>query len=319
MSTNHSQSKVVSTDAMRKLVEGSYEHLGVILDGALRRNSDAFGFDKDSLTRIATFENRMVVGSDAGDVFSVNFKSVDGNIVLSDIEKIKVPVVASSNVNESIKEFSFGAVDALLSEDSDSVVSHLLMLAELQERQEMEENRDYPQEAVNAVMAPRVWREIFDSQADEIKSQIEDRLESIQGDALEPKYKPLYESDEIPEERFGDYREGAENDLKVLLDRLVSLHESVESEYFGFRSSLTKDEVEEMDHDVLSQFCVFSEDLIDNIGEARSVVADTIEHENCVMCLGKVYDTFAEALTDYEIAGAFVERMVGALDDSAQT
>lgn len=309
--------KVVSVDAIQSLVEGSHEHLGSALDALLQESHSVFAKDDEEVTRMATFDDHVVVGTSAGDYFSVKFENNNGGLTLLAPEKIDVPVVSSTNATKSVKEFSLSAVDALMSENSKEAVGRLLILADLQEQRQVSEARDYPAEAEAAVTSSRPWREALSTQWKEISRQVVDKLESIRGNALEAKYKPLYETDEIPEENFESYRGLAESDLAALAERLQVLHEAVESAYFPFRDSISKDELDESEADVLSHFCFFSEDLIEDLGEIRSLVADTIENEQCVMCLGQVYDTIAESLTDCEIAGSFVQRMAGALDDAA--
>lgn len=304
-------------DAIKTLVEGSYEHLGAILDGAIQKNRQAFSAVGADVSRIATFEDHMIVGTSDGHYFNVKFESVNGSVNLSQPVKVEVPVVSSSNAAKSVKEFSLSAVDALMSEGTSGAVGRILALVDLQEQRQVSEARDYPGEAVAAVSAGRPWRQALAAQWGEISRQIVDQLESIRGGALEAKYKPMYESDDIPEEQFETYRPLAEADLNVLAGRLQSLHEAVESTYLPFRDSLSKDDLDESEEDVLSHFCFFSEDLIEDLGEIRSLVADTLENEQCVMCLGQVYDTIAESLTDCEIAGSFIQRMAGALDDAA--
>lgn len=316
-SNQSSAARIVSLDAIRTLVEGSHEHLGARLDEAIQKNRLAFAVGNAEISRIATFSDHMIVGTADGRYFNVKFENVNGSVTISPPAKVDVPVVTASNAVKSVKEFSLSAVDALMSEGSSGAVVRLLALADLQEQRQVSEARDYPGEAAAAVSSGRPWRQALSSQWKEISRQVVDQLESIRGNALEAKYKPMYETDEIPEETFGNYRPMAEADLGVLAVRLQSLYEAVESAYLPFRESITKDDLDESEADVLSHFCLFSEDLIEDLGEIRSLVADTLENEQCVMCLGQVYDTIAESLTDCEIAGSFVQRMAGALDDAA--
>jgi len=318
VATNQSSAaRIVSLDAIKTLVEGSHEHLGAALDRAIQKNRSEFSAGDVDVSRIATFGDHMIVGTSDGHYFNVKFESVNNLVTLSPPVKVDVPVVTTSNATKSVKEFSLSAVDALMSENTSGAVGRILALVDLQEQRQVSEARDYPGEAVAAVSSGRPWRQALASQWKEISRQVVDQLESIRGNTLEAKYKPMYESDEIPEEKFESYRPLAEADLGVLAGRLQSLHEAVESAYLPFRDSLSKDDLDESEEDVLSHFCFFSEDLIEDLGEIRSLVADTLENEQCVMCLGQVYDTIAESLTDCEIAGSFVQRMAGSLDDAA--
>jgi hypothetical protein len=259
----------------------------------------------------------MIVGTPSGEYFNVKFENNNGELTLLSPEKVDVPVVTSSNAVKSVKEFSLSTVDALMGEGLGDAVGKILALADLQEQRQVSEARDYPAEAQAAVTSGRPWRHVLSSQWDEINRQVVDKIESIRVGALDAKYKPMYETDEIPEEKFESYRGSAERDLAVLADRLRTLHESVESAYLPFRDSVDKDGLDESEADILAHFCFFSEDLIEDLGEIRALVADTIENEQCVMCLGQVYDTIAESLTDCEIAGSFVQRMAGSLNDAA--
>ena len=311
-----SDDKIVSADSIRKLTSGSYEHLGFLIDESIQAKKSSFVRGGATVSRMATFEDHIIVGTSDGDYFNVKFEDKNGEIILDTPVHLDVPVVSASNAVKSLKDFSLDAVDSLMSEGMDAVIGKLLILADLQGQKQISEARDYPGEAMASVVSGRPWREAFASQANEITRQVVDKLESIRGNALESKYKPMYESDEIPEEKFENYRSMALADLEVLSNRLQAVHESAETAYLPFRDSLSEDEMDEADEEVLSHFCFFSEDLIADLGEVRAIVADTVANEQCVMCLGQVYDTIVESLTDYEIAGSFVQRMTGALDDS---
>lgn len=312
-----SASRIVPVDVIRNLVEGSFEHLGASLDEAVAKNFASLSKVDADVNRIATFKDHMILGSATGEYFNVKYENKNGEIVLSACEKVEVPVVTPSNAAKSVKEFSLSAVDALMAEDAKGAAKRILALVDLQEQKQVVDARDYVAEAMAAVASGRPWRQAFSSQSKEITRQVVDKLESIRESSLEAKYKALYESDEIPEENFEKYRSLAMNDLGTLAERLQVVHEAVEAAYLPFSDSLTKEELDKSEEDVLSHFCFFSEDLIDDLGEVRSLVADTIENEECVMCLGQVYDTIAESMVDYEIAGAFVQRMAGAFDDAA--
>jgi hypothetical protein len=311
-----SANKIVSASVVKSLMEGSNEHIGLLLDKAISESAHLFNEGDASLSRVATFNDRVIVGSLNGDLFKVVFENKDNRVLLSKPEKMTVPAVSSLNSVKSVKELSLNIVDSLMSEDSKSVAKKMLSLLELQEQPQAAEPTDYPAEAVALVSSGRPWRHIFESQWAEINNQISSKIESIAELALEAKYKPLYESDDIPEENFESYRKLAEEDLSTLVGRLTAVHDLVESEYLPFVDTLDKNELSESEEEVLSHFCFFSEDLIEDLKETISLVSNTLENEQCVMCLGQVYDTIAESLTSCEIAASFVQHMVGTLVDA---
>lgn len=309
--------KIIALSTIKKLVENSHEHLGVLIDGAIERNSSMFAKPGIAIARLATFADRAIVSTADGRYFNIKFEHINGEIKNLTSEAIEVPSVTPSNAAKSIKEFSLMAVDALMSESTDGAVKQILALADLQDQPQAKARRDYVGEALAAVVNGRPWRQALTSQWTQISRQVIDKIESIKAVALEAKYKPMYESDEIPESQFESYRKLAESDLRVLMQRLDTLSVAVAGSYNPFRLALTNDGLDEAEIDVLSHFCFFSEDLLSDLGELKSLVSDTMENEQCVMCLGQVYDTIAESLTDCEIAGVFVQRMAGALNDAA--
>ena len=231
--------------------------------------------------------------------------------------QLDVPVVSTSNAGRAVRDYSLSIVDSLLSDDVGVATRGMLQLASLQEQKQVEMARDYVGETLAALSEGRPWRQVFAEQKEEIRRQIVDVLESIRGNSLETKYKPMYETDEIPEEKFEDYREMAEDDLSIVADRLESVHHAAEAAYLPFSESVGDAELEEDEAEVLSHFCFFAEDLIEDLTEIRGIVSDALANEQCVMCLGHIYDSIAESLPSYEMAASFVERMVGAFDGAS--
>lgn len=308
------EDKIVPVEAIQKLVEGSYEQLTSRLDEAVQASRSLFTEGDEEVARLATFRNRVIVGTAEGSYFEVKFESKDGDIVFGEPQQLDVPVVSSSNAARSLRDYSLSIVDSLMSEGVGGAGGKLLQLASLQEQKQVELARDYVGETLAALSDGRPWRQVFAEQKDEIRRQIVDVLESIRENSFDAKYKPMYETDEIPEEKFEDYREMAESDLALVADRLEQVHRAVESVYLPFIESVGDAELDEGETEVLSHFCFFAEDLSEDLKEVRGIVSDALANEQCVMCLGHIYDSIAESLPSYEMATSFVERMVGAFD-----
>ena len=311
------EDKIVPVEAIQKLVEGSYEQLTGRLDEAVEANRSLFAEGDEDDARLATFRNRIVVGTSEGVYFETKFESKDGEIVFGDPTRLDVPVVSSSNAARTVRDYSLSIVDSLMSEGAANAGGKLLQLASLQEQKQVELARDYVGETLAALSEGRPWRQVFADQSDEIRRQIVDVIESIHENSLEAKYKPLYETDEIPEEKFEDYREMADSDLRVVADRLELAHHAAEAVYLPFIESVGDAELEEDESEVLSHFCFFAEDLIEDLQEVRGIVSDALVNEQCVMCVGHIYDSIAESLPSYEMAVSFVERMVSAFDGAS--
>jgi hypothetical protein len=309
--------KVVPLSIVKKLVEGSYEQLTGRIDTAIEEQRSLFVGDRDiEVARLATFADRVVVGTASGEYFEAKLEHTDGSVKISEPSRLDVPVVDSTNAARAVRDYTLNAVDAILGEDTGSAAGRVLELVSLHEQRQVEAARDFSAEIAAGLAGKRQWREVYAEQQEEIHRQVVDQLEAISSEQLEAKYTPLYETDEIPEEKFELYRDGVMADLSVVSDRLESVHTRAESAYLPFLESLSGTEIAESEKKVLEHFCVFAEDLIDDLSGLRGVLSDAVQNEECVMCLGHIYDSIAEALASYEIAGRFVERMVGAMDEA---
>jgi len=307
------EDKIVPIEVVRSMVDGSYEQLTYRLDEAVGENRHLFTSGSEDIARVATFKDKIIVGTAEGSYYEVKFESKDGDIVFGEFSQLDIPVVSTSNAAKSLRDYSLGIVDSLMSEGS-GAVDRILQLASLQEQAQVELARDYVGETLAALAEGRPWRQVFAEEQDEIRRQIIDVLGSIHENAFEAKYKPLYETDDIPEEQFENYRANAETDLGLVLERLELVHRAAEAAYLPFIESVGDADLEADETNVLSHFCFFSEDLIEDLQEVRGIVSDALVNEQCVMCLGHIYDSIAESLVSYEMATSFIERMVGAFD-----
>lgn len=311
--------EMIPMDEVHKLMEGSFEHIAALVSEAVKTNKDLFlpeGSDGD-VSCLATFPDKVVVGTSEGRYFEAVFKEKDGELIFESPQALDVPVVNQSNAAEYVRDFTLSAVDALLSEDVDAARGKILALASLQEDRHVQSERDYADDVVSHLGEARPWRHIMQDQSEEIRRQVVDQIESIRESQPEPKYRPMYETDEIPEENFEDYRELVNKDLSAVGERIERVQHDAETSFLPFFESISGVEMSEDEDEVLGHFCFFSEDLINDLQAIRQLVAEAVQNEQCVMCLGQIYDALAESLVDYEIAGAFVERMVRAFDEAA--
>jgi len=310
--------RAVPVEVIQRLVEGSVEQFTSLLDEAVESHAGNLGLvEGETAGRLATFDDRVIVGTSAGRYFEVPFKVEGDGFSFGEAKDLDVPVVEDVADLSNVRSYTMSVVDSILSEGVEQAATKLLGLTALHERY-ARSKRDYVSEVAAAIAGERPWRQVYHEQRADIYRHVVDQIEGIRESQLEAKYAPLYETDDIPEERFEDFRESAESDLSLLAHRLESVHHDVETAYFPFRESIDLDALDE-DEDVVGHFCFFAEDLMEDLQELRQLVAEAMQHEQCVMCLGQIYDSIAESLADYEIAGAFVERMVNASEGSAKS
>ena len=309
MQNNVMQEKMVPAEVLRELTRGSYEHLAYRVKSAIEENKKLFVSESDvSVDSLATFNGYVLVGTDDGRYFRSKFEDVDGNIKLLLPEMLDVPLVQKKNAQDYIRDYALATVDSLLAGRQEEAVDRILALSELTEAVE-EGIADLASAVLHHVSESRLWRRILHEQKSAILEQIKDDVEGLVSRVLETKYVPLYDGT-IPEEKFENYRDMVTADLNVVSDRLEKTQMAAEMAYYPFAEAIAKMTRSSEEDQVLKQFADFSEDFFHDIESLREHVAFGLKNEQCVMCLGQVHDSMTEALTDYEIAGSFIERMV---------
>lgn len=303
-----SSEKLVTTEALRDLTQGSYEHLSLRLDDAILENSKFFTGDvKSDVARIATFKDRVVVGTSDGRYLSARYEDVDGQIHFGGPETLDVPMVDSVNVSEYVDSYVDKIVNSLMIGDKDEGKEQILALINLKESVD-DNSTDLASLVFDIVSGDSDWKRAYRENLSSIRGQLGNIAESIDNAQIEVKYSPLYNGT-LPEEKFHLYLEPAKKDLGVIGSRLSTLENKVESVYLPFVEIANSTVLEGDDKDTVSQFVGFAEGLTSEIHDLREHVKIAVENEQCAMCLGQIHDAIADNLTDYEIAGSFVEHM----------
>lgn len=308
--SNSTYEPLISAGEAEKITEGSLEQFMTSIDHQINDNSHLFTESKDDgVFRMATFGDHVVLGTASGTCYKVPFSENDGKVRFDESEKLDVNLVSRSNKEDYIKECTMSAVDALLSGRLDEAKEQILDIAHLPEGEDGED-RDYISEINNALDQDVLWRDVYSKQYENIKEHLSDDLDRIISESLSPKYEALYKTEEIPEENFEDYRGPVTKDLNSVIERLATFGKSVVESYFPFQESVDSANKSEEETEVIESFKEFAEDLIGNLHEVVDIAAEAVDNEQCVMCLGQIYDSVAESVQEFEVAGNFVQRMI---------
>lgn len=305
--------KLIPAEAIENLMNGSYESLIGRIANSLGNSSLFEGVEAEKAV-IATFADHVVVGTADGEYFKVKFEDRNGKVHFVSKEAVQVPVIDESNSSEYVRGYVMETVDAIISGDKDTVRDRLVALLNL-ESTSPSNYRDFSDIVVDLINKDRTWRSSYNENKSSICGVVGDLLEGIGSRKFESKYNKLFDS--IPEEEFGIHAEDTTADLAIVADRLETIQTKAESSFYPFTELVCQVEHSEEDEFYLHQFADLSEDYLDDIHGLREHVAYALQNEKCIMCLGKIYDALAEALTDYEIAGSFIERMSRQLVDPA--
>lgn len=304
MPFNLSKEKLVPTAAIRELTNGSFEHFTLKMDDAIAENAEMFGgSEKVSVARLATFSDRVVVGTSDGRVLSSSYTDDDNGIRFGIPEHVDVPVVDTSNAGDYVNKFMMDAVNALLMGSPETQKESVLALMNLQESVQFDdEGRDLASLVNDILTALPDWKAAYRQNIESIKANVSDVIESVVASQIESKYAPLYNGT-MPEERFHLYLESARKDLSVVADRLLAAENKISTAYSPFAQNVSDKS------DAIKEFAVFSEGVMQEVHDLREHARIAIENEQCAMCIGQIHDALAESLTDYEIATSFIEKM----------
>jgi hypothetical protein len=303
-----SSEKLVPTDAISELTKGSFEHLSLRLDDAVVENSSLFvGKDEVDVARIATFKDRVIIGTADGRYISAKYEDVDGKIKFGAMEALDVPLVDTSNVSEYVEDYIGRIVESLMVGNKSDGQNRIVALMNLQESVE-DNSTDLATLVYDIVSEVPVWKQAYRENVHSIKSALGKIIESIEKSQPEVKYMPLYDGT-LPEERFSLYLEPARRDLGAVGERLSTLESKVEKTYLPFIEIAKSAVLEGDEKETMDQFITFAEGLNAEVHSLREHIKIAVENEQCAMCLGQIHDAVASNLSDYEIAGSFVEHM----------
>lgn len=304
-----STDKMVPAEALRELTLGSFEHQALRLDDAIAENAELFlGDTKADLARLATFKDRVVVGTSDGRYFSAWYEDNQTQIRFGLPESIFVPTVDVNNVKEYVSESLFKIVDSLVkglkTEGKDGIVN-LLSLKESVD----DSAKDLASLVYDIVSNDADWKVAYREHRDTIVNQLGGVVENISAAHIETKYVPLYDGT-LPEDKFNMYLDPARRDLNIVAGRLETLENKVEVAYLPFIEEVNKDKsLSNEEKDTVEQFVSFASGLLAEVHDLREHVKIAVENEQCAMCLGQIHDAIAESLSDYEIAGSFIEQL----------
>jgi hypothetical protein len=125
-------SKLIATNSISTLVEGSFEAFSEVIRQTLIQESQRlFGNETDKLKIIGTFKNHVIVVNENAKFAKVMFETTDdGQIIITGLEDLKIPVYEDREV--LLKEQALVAVDSILAgniSEGRSIIKDLVRLS----------------------------------------------------------------------------------------------------------------------------------------------------------------------------------------------
>lgn len=289
--------KLVDSDLIAKLLEGSFELQMVRMDDLVHENEELFGGNKDTqIQTMGTFAEHAIVVNSDGQFFRATFKNSQRGLELGEVEEIDVPVFEAKDLRVRVHEHTDRAVAAIMEgkdahEDilaiydmvhngvpltAESVEESLLALDD-EVSEAINENRDEVTRFVGVMtMEPPSRR---------FAGLIEDRVSAGDRKAVVHGLRSV------------------RSYLADMSNRLVAAHEIDES------YSLPGDD----DGEEATGFIEMAEDVGSTICALRGIVEDAIavSDDGSVKSLARIHDGVAGRLPDLTLATLFAEKFAG--------
>lgn len=306
----------VPTDAVRKILYGSYEHLVARLDEAVQGERERiFGTPDVPVRVLGTFPGHAIIASVDGRFARVKFEEQKGGAVrVVAHEVVDLPVVTEQNLDAFVQQEAAAVVESFMRGETSQAESRLRGLMPFMGDRPQVSSKQITESLVVAAHAPRAWKRLYQEQGSHIRRFLWDDLSKLEAARLHPQFKPLYDGS-ISDEKLEAYRELVTTKMNDLAERAVRLADVVEAsakQALSLESSfrgLGEDAV-------LGIFESFSEDMVNDLRGMQGIVDEGLKRLGCVSCLGELYDALVTEMYDYEVAGRFVERMAVKLRDS---
>lgn len=309
--------KLVDGDFLGKLLAGSFEVAMGAVEEAVTDHPDLFGGEDDTAVRvIGTYPDHAIVANSEGEFYRCEWSVEDGEVTLTNIRQIDVPVIEAEVRQSTIRNKYEEAVGDLLECRSDDAVEKLKELLDL-----VHDGVPMTAEAVEALFLEN--QERFDTA--DWRSLIIEREAEVRrflgADALRLAYPaPKFENltgegiDEAVAEARRDQVVGAMKDIREFLGRLhdqTALARQVDEGYH-VRGSAGDDETTQ---DFVQFVGGFAEDLDGMISIVDDALA--VAEDGCAKCLARLHDGIAHQMREWAIAGAFAERMARRFESKA--
>jgi len=309
--------KLVDGDFLAKLLAGSFEVRMGAVEEAVAGHAELFGAEDESSVRvIGTYTDHAIVANTDGEFFRCEWTEQDGDVVLTNVRQIDVPVIEGEVRQSTIRKKYEEAVSDLLECNSDSAEEKLKELLDLATG-----GVPMTAEAVEHLFLEN--RDRF-TEADWVKMVTEreaDIRKFLGAEALRLSYpKPQFENitaDAIDESVAEGRREsvvGAVKSLREFLGRLrdqTSLARQV-GESHRVRGSAD-------DAETTADFVEFASGFAEDLDGMISIVDDAlaVAEDGCAKCLARLHDGIAEQMREWSLAAAFTEKMARRFESQA--
>jgi hypothetical protein len=297
--------KLVDGDFLAKLVDGSYETAVGAVDEAVMANAELFGGDSETVRTLATYPDHMIVANQDGEFFRGQWSlDEDGEIVLSDIQDIDVPVYEADVMGTQVRDEALAATKELMAGGvPEDRLRSLYRLVKSGVR--------LTAEGVEDLFNKQSWfEEDWFKAIEEKKTDIRAFLggEAARLEHSRPQFETLIGGN-IDEDQAENHRAGVIAALKRLRAEYLKMRQQTAlARQVTENHQLRDGSGDGMTASDFVQFVHgFTEDLDGVLGILSDAVA--VSENGCVKCLARIHDGIADQAYEWTLAAAFSEKL----------
>lgn len=290
--------KLVPESELRRINAGSFEERVESLQApAIEYLREAFG--TNDVILVATHSDHVVAHA-CGSFHKVALAESDsGKVYVTGVQPLHVETYeeaskfAAVEAEQVVDLFFQGAVDK-----AQERLAGLIPLVRTDQARDDAQRHAVVESTLNR---ERPWKSLFKERASHLKRFILDELSDLEEHRLQSKYRALYEGS-IDESKLDGYAGLVEEDLETVLDRIEAVYETTSKAFDQARPALEDTDGD----DAFPMYENFATDLINDLRAVHEAASQaSFEIEN-VACRGKLRDTLAESVHNYEVASRFV-------------
>lgn len=295
------------------LLQGSHQEKTARISDALKGELQRFGGKPVHL--IATFDEHVVVMGEAGDAYKVRYElSEAGNVHFMGQEVLPVTVVTEENLRQYARAEAKVAVDLFLKGMTSQANSRIAALFPLVDEAVAASDDELIQSFVESRQSNRTWKQLLAERSDSIRNYLGESAPA--NPELRPKFGKLYDGATTSAELPG-FKGLVHEDVSHLLARLDVVKQQAEQSLQALR--LVKEAAEaEGGTEAIAALEQYAADLLDDVGQVRDFVAESLQEFGRVDLIAKVFDSVAAEVTSFEVAGAFAVKMATRLADAGR-
>ena len=307
-----SDTPFVPTAEIRRVTSGSYEHLiGRLSDAVAKISSTLFGEDVATEV-VGTFSGHALVLAKDGRCVRVQYEDAKSGLKISGFQQVALQTFSVKS--EYLKDEARKAVDAFLKGAQVEAAERLGVVARLIEAQPSTPDEKLTEGVLALLKSERTWKMQYAERAPKFRTFLgESVVATIEANRTKARFSTLAEDAADLDTIHAVVVEA----LQSLAERVDLLREEVEKAFVQLQA-LTPHLAAIGESEVLTAVAAFTQDLINDLRSVHKVVVESSLQVGRTDCLGRIHDTVAEELHQYEVAARFVIDMTSSLAAATQ-